>query len=200
MRFWDFVHLVKSDLWRHCGKANVRLFIINLLCTPGFAYVFWMRFCYYLRQHLFFRYGCYHLAKFVLRHCRYKYGISIEPETHIGSGFYIGHFGCIFVAPDATIGDNCNLSHGVTIGRTYRGERAGVPNIGMNVYIGPGAKIIGKVLIGNNVAIGANCVVTKDISDNAVVVGMPGRVISYTGSDGYITRTNYPCGSDKTGP
>jgi serine O-acetyltransferase len=131
------------------------------------------------------------LARLILRHCKYKYGISIEPETHIGSGFYIGHFGCIFVAPDVTIGDNCNISQGVTIGRTYRGLRAGVPVIGNSVYIGPGAKIIGNVKVGNNVAIGANCVVTKDISDNGVVVGAPGRVISYAGSEGYIKRTNY---------
>lgn len=59
------------------------------------------------------------------------------------------------------------------------------------MYIGPGAKMFGSIKIGNNVAIGANCVVTKDIPDNAVVVGIPGKVISYEGSNGYVNRTDY---------
>jgi len=66
-----------------------------------------------------------------------------------------------------------------------------VPEIGDNVYIGPGAKIIGNIKIGNNAAIGANCVVTKDVPENGVVVGVPGRVISFEGSAGYINKTNY---------
>lgn len=92
------------------------------------------------------------------------------------------------VNPKAIIGKNCNISCGVVIGETFRGQRIGVPRIGDYVYIAPGAKIIGNVLIGNNVAIGANCVVTRDLPDDAVAVGVPARVISMAGSDGYITR------------
>jgi serine O-acetyltransferase len=66
-----------------------------------------------------------------------------------------------------------------------------VPVIGDNVYIGPGAKIIGRVNMGSGVAIGANAVVTKDVPDNAVVVGVPAKVISYNGSKGYINKTDY---------
>lgn len=95
------------------------------------------------------------------------------------------------VTPEAIIGKNCNLSQEVTIGITPRGERQGTPIIGDNVYIGPGAKIIGNVKIRNRVAIGANCVVTKDVPDNAVVVGIPGRVIAYQGSKGYVNQTDY---------
>ncbi len=65
------------------------------------------------------------------------------------------------------------------------------PTIGDNVYIAPGVKVFGKIKIGDNVAIGANCVVTKDIPDNAVVVGIPGRIISNEGSGGYIVYTDY---------
>lgn len=57
--------------------------------------------------------------------------------------------------------------------------------------IGPGAKIFGNIRIGNGAAIGANCVVTHDVPENAVVVGIPGKVISYKGSKGYINRINY---------
>ena len=63
--------------------------------------------------------------------------------------------------------------------------------IGDNVYIGPGAKIFGNIRIGSNVAIGANCVVNEDIPDDAVVVGILGRVISYNGSFGYVNNTDY---------
>jgi len=91
----------------------------------------------------------------------------------------------------APIGANCNLSHGVTIGVTRRGEREGVPQIGDNVYIGPGAKIIGAVRVGNKAAIGANCVVTKDVPENGVVVGVPDKVISMEGSEGYINHIDY---------
>jgi len=60
-----------------------------------------------------------------------------------------------------------------------------------DVYIGPGAKISGNVVVGNRALVGPNCVVTKDVPDNGVVVGVPGRVISYEGSQGYVNRTDY---------
>lgn len=92
------------------------------------------------------------------------------------------------ISAGADIGENCNISQGVTIGVVNRGPKAGAPSIGDRVYIGPGAKIIGNIKIGNDVAIGANAVVTKDIPDNAVAVGVPAKVISYEGSAGYINR------------
>lgn len=114
------------------------------------------------------------------------YGIQIPYKTKIGKGFYIGHFGTIIVNGNAVIGDNVNISQGVTIGQANRGKRKGVPIIGNEVYIGPGAKIVGKVVIGNNVAIGANAVVTNDIPDNACVVGVPARIINMQGAEGYV--------------
>jgi serine O-acetyltransferase len=121
----------------------------------------------------------------------YKLGISIPFSTEIASGFYIGHFGGIIINGESVIGKNCNISQGVTLGQSSRGKNKGCPILGDNVYIGPGAKIVGAVKIGNNVAIGANCVVVKDIPDNSVVVGIPGNVISQDGSVGYVIRTDY---------
>jgi serine O-acetyltransferase len=125
-------------------------------------------------------------VRVIHNHTTYKYGIWIPLETEIGEGFYIGHFGGIVVHENARIGNNCNISQGVTIGRANRGKRVGYPIIGERVYIGPGAKIIGNVRVGNDVAIGANCVVVADVPDHAVVVGVPGRVVSLNGSDGYV--------------
>jgi len=130
-------------------------------------------------------------AYLCLKHLEYKYGISIPYTTKIGSGFYIGHFGGIVVNSKAIIGSNCNISHGVTIGETYRGNSKGTPVIGNQVFLGPGAKVLGNIHIGNNAAIGANAVVTKDVPENGVVVGSPGKIISFNGSAGYINRINY---------
>ncbi|MHB8135345.1 MAG: serine O-acetyltransferase [Anaerolineaceae bacterium] len=142
------------------------------------------------------KYTIYPFAIFMLQHYQYKFGIGISFLTEIGSGFYIGHFGGIFIYPDCKIGKNCNISQGVTIGNANRGKNKGYPTIGDNVYIAPGAKIIGAVQVGNYVAIGANCVVTKDVPDHAVIVGIPGKVISLKGSNGYINNIDY---QDKIG-
>lgn len=73
------------------------------------------------------------------------------------------------------------IYQGVTIGSS-RGSNGGVPRIGNNVVVFAGTKIIGNVVIGDNVVVGANAVVTKDVPANAVVVGVPAKVISYNGA------------------
>lgn len=113
-------------------------------------------------------------------------GIDIPNQVEIGKGLYIGHFGGIFINSDVKIGEYCNLSQGVTIGSGGRGENSGCPTIGDRVFIGPGAKIFGPITIGNDVAIGANAVVTKDLPDQAVAVGIPAKIISYKGSKDFI--------------
>jgi serine O-acetyltransferase len=115
----------------------------------------------------------------------------IDYTADIGPGLYIGHFGQIIVHPKVSIGKNCSLSQGVTIGLSNRGENVGAATIGDEVFIGPGAKVIGKVNIGNRAAIGANAVVLKDVPDQAVAVGVPAKIISYKGSEGYVNNIVY---------
>ena len=111
------------------------------------------------------------------------WGIELPRSATIGPGFYIGHFGGITIAPDVVIGSNCNISQDLTIGLSGQGEKAGVPTIGDDVYIAPGARLFGKISIGNNVKIGANAVVYKDVPDNAIVVLDPGfKIVSYKGN------------------
>lgn len=112
-------------------------------------------------------------------------GIKIWVGAEIGPGFYIGHFGNVLIGP-TKIGKFCNVSQEVSIGFAGRGENFGLPVVGDRVFIGAGAKILGKISIGNDVAIGANAVVTKDVPENAVVVGVPGRIISYDSSKDFI--------------
>ncbi len=99
-----------------------------------------------------------------------KWGISLRRTTEIGEAFYIGHYGGIFIAGDAKIGRNVNISQDVTIGVSGQGDKRGCPVIGDNVYIAPGAKLFGKIKIGNNVKIGANAVVYKDVPNDSIVV------------------------------
>lgn len=113
-------------------------------------------------------------------------GISLPFTAKIGKGLYIGHFGGIIVGTQAVLGEYCNLSNGVTIGQAGRGGSQNTPIIGDRVYIGPGAKVFGGITIGNDVAIGANAVVTQDLPDNAVAGGVPARIISYKGSKDFV--------------
>ncbi len=111
------------------------------------------------------------------------WGIEISRHARIGPGFYVGHFGGITISPHAVIGANCSLSQSVTIGVTGEGAQRGAPVIGDDVYIGPGARLFGRIIIGSNVKIGANAVIHKDIPDNAVAALDPGfRIISYRGN------------------
>lgn len=113
-------------------------------------------------------------------------GIQIDFDAEIGPGLYIGHSGKIVVHPDVKIGSYCNLSTGVVIGEAGRGENRGVPVIGDRVYIAPGAKLVGKIKVGSDSAIGANAVVVKDVPEKTTVGGIPAEVISQKGSDGFI--------------
>ena len=113
-------------------------------------------------------------------------GISLPYSAHIGDHFYIGHFGGIIINASAVIGNNCNLSHGVTIGISGRGDRRGVPIIGNNVYIGANAVIAGNLIVGDNVVIGANSLVTESVEPNITVVGVPAKKVSDNTSENYI--------------
>jgi len=101
-------------------------------------------------------------------------GIDIPCEVKIGRRFRIDHFGGIIVSGDAVIGDDVVMRHGVTLGMKKVGE-PGSPVIGNRVEIGAGAKILGKIRIGNDVIIGANAVVVKDVPDWHIAVGIPAR-------------------------
>lgn len=96
-------------------------------------------------------------------------------STFLGKPFLPHGLKGIFITDKATIGKNVTIWHQVTIG--LRNFKENGPIIGDNVYIGAGAKIIGNIKVGNNVKIGANCVVFKDIPDNATVVLEKPRVI-----------------------
>jgi serine O-acetyltransferase len=107
-----------------------------------------------------------------------KWGMDISPKAEIGQGVLIIHFGGIFIG-QATIGKMCSIHHDTTIGLGGSGLRRGIPSIGDNVFIAPGAVIAGKIRIGSNVRIGSNAVVQRDIPDNALVQVRPIQVVRF---------------------
>lgn len=108
---------------------------------------------------------------------RWYTGIEIHPGAVIGRRFFIDHGTGIVIGETAEIGDDVTMYHGVTLGGTswHKGKRH--PTIGNNVVIGAGAKILGPVTIHSGGRVGSNAVVTKDVPENATVIGVPGRVI-----------------------
>lgn len=116
-----------------------------------------------------------------------KLGFTI-PLNVIGPGLNIAHRGTIVINNSAKIGENCRLHTCVNIG-TKAGEKNLAPQIGNNVYIGPGSKIFGNITIANGVCIGSNSVVNKSIEEsNVSVAGAPAKKISNKGSEGLIIR------------
>ncbi|NAS30164.1 serine acetyltransferase [Flavobacteriaceae bacterium R38] len=118
---------------------------------------------------------CYLFAKYRLRKISVKLGFSI-PENVFGPGLAIVHYGTIVINSNAKIGANCRIHACTNIGASGGSPLA--PEIGNNVYIGPGAKIYGNIKIGNNIAIGANATVFKSFEeDNIMIAGNPGKRI-----------------------
>lgn len=184
--FTELLAALKSDIYKYSGRHGVTAFIKAYILLPGFRFMYCWRITKYLKNKKVFKYTLYPFARLILFHHAYRFGFDIPVSTQIDLGFSIAHFGTIIINGKTKIGRNVLIQPGVLIGETNRGKNPGAPVIGNDAHIGAGCKIIGGVVIGNNVAIGANSVVTKSIPDNAVVVGIPGQIISYDGAQNFV--------------
>ena len=152
------------------ASKNV-LYVIFLY--PGFHVLVFYRIAHFLSQiKLKF------IARLISQFARFLTGIEIHPGAKIGKRLFIDHGMGIVIGETTTIGNNCTIYHGVTLGGTGKDKYKRHPDLGNNVIVGCGAKVLGPIKIGNNVKIGANAVVLKDVSDNSTVVGVPGKVIA----------------------
>jgi serine O-acetyltransferase len=179
--------LIYSDYKKY--KKYGGNFVSIVFLTQGFWAIFQYRiaqFCY--KKITFFPFNFIFKTLMLLwqKWIEIVTGISIPSSAQIGHSFYIGHFGGIIFNANTIIGTNCNVSQGVTIGVSGQGENRGVPTIGDNVYIGANSVIAGKINIGNDVLIGSCSLITNNVEDNAVLLGVPAIVISQKGSKGYI--------------
>lgn len=130
---------------------------------------------FYRIAHAFYKIHLYFIARLISQIARLLTGIEIHPGATIGRRLFIDHGMGIVIGETATVGDDCTIYHGVTLGGTGKDKIKRHPDIGNNVMIGCGAKVLGPIKIGNNVKIGANSVVLKNVEDNSTVVGVPAR-------------------------
>lgn len=116
-------------------------------------------------------------------------GFEIPPNT-CGPGLSIAHRGTIIIHPDARIGRNCRLHVDVVIGTRPGPPPEQVPVIGDNCYIGPGAKIFGAIILGDNLVVGANSVVNRSFPEGHITIaGAPASKVSDTPSDEFLIAT-----------
>ena len=109
---------------------------------------------------------------------RFLTGIEIHPGAKIGKRFVIDHGMGVVIGETAIIGDDVLIYHGVTLGGKENSAIDRHPIIGSQVVIGAGAKIIGRIQIGDHCYVGANTVVTKDIPQGSTVVGQTGKILN----------------------
>ncbi len=142
---------------------------------------------------------CIHGVRFVPRLisqlARWLTGIEIHPAAKIGKGFFMDHGMGVVIGETAEIGDYVTLFQGVTLGGTGKERGKRHPTLGDHVVVGAGAKILGGITIGNNVKIGANSVVLKNVPANSTVIGVPARIIKTQGDrlpDATMDHINIP--------
>ena len=138
----------------------------------------------------FFAIANFHLvARIISQLSRFLTGIEIHPRANIGKNLFIDHGMGVVIGETSEIGDNVTIYHMATLGgispSVNSNEQRNIkrhPTLKDNVVVGSGAQILGPVTVGKNAKIGANAVVTKDVPENAVMVGIPAKNVGETSS------------------
>jgi serine O-acetyltransferase len=179
---------LKSDIDRYvyaiCGGNRPGIASVMLIAAaPGL----WAQVPYRITHHLLYRFQPRPLGKllsapaFILgRITALVVGIEMEPRAHIGRGLFISSFGGIVIGA-VTMGENCTVSQGVTLGRssTVEGQALhDLPTIGDRVFLGPRAIVAGPVTLGDDVSVAGGSLVTRDVPARATAMGVPATVVS----------------------
>lgn len=148
--------------------------------------------------HLLFRRRLFFLARLVNHVARMMTAIDIHPGARIGRNFFIDH-GFTVIGETAEIGNDVTIYQCVTLGGTdpangIAGKRH--PTIGDGAIIGSGAQVLGPITVGPRARIGANAVVTKDVAEGAIMVGIPAKptLVDVTTYQKPFTPYGTPCG------
>ncbi len=122
------------------------------------------------------------IARIISQFSRFLTGIEIHPKAKIGENLFIDHGMGVVIGETSEIGNNVTIYHMVTLGGISpsinsddQRDSKRHPTLMDNVVVGSGAQVLGPVVIGKNAKIGANAVVTKDVPENAVMVGIPAK-------------------------
>ena len=122
------------------------------------------------------------VARIISQFSRFMTGIEIHPKAKIGKNLFIDHGMGVVIGETSDIGDNVTIYHMATLGgispsinSDSQREIKRHPTLQDNVVVGSGAQVLGPITVGKNAKIGANAVVTKDVPDNGVMVGIPAK-------------------------
>ena len=135
----------------------------------------------YRIAHFFWVLGMPFVPRYLSEIARQLTGIEIHPGAVIGKEFFIDHGSGVVIGETSIIGNNVTLFQGVSLGGVSTDPVKRHPTLGNNIVIGAGAKLLGPIVIGDNVRVGANSVVVNDVPPHSVVVGIPGKIISQKG-------------------
>ena len=168
---------IKEDL--QCVKDRdpaARGYLEIMLLYPGYKAVRSYRKAHWLYNHKMF-----FLARAVSQRCVKKTNIEIHPGAKIGRRIFIDHGTGVVIGETTTIGDDCTIYQGATLGGTGKDHGKRHPTIGNNVMIGAGAKVLGPMKIGDNSNVAAGAVVLSEIPPNSTAVGVPARIVKQDG-------------------
>lgn len=142
-----------------------------LFCYPGLQALLFHRLAHWLyKTELPF------IPRFISHISRFLTGIEIHPGAVIGKGVFIDHGMGVVIGETAIVGDYALIYQGVTLGGTGKEIGKRHPTLGSHVVVGAGAKVLGNIMIGDRVRVGAGSVVLRDVPSDTTVVGIPGRV------------------------
>lgn len=170
----DFFRILKEDLDNaRAHDPAARSDVENAIVYSGLHAIWIHRFSHRLWK----RGGIFKgIARVLAQFSRWLTGIEIHPGAQIGRRFFIDHGMGIVIGETTEIGDDVMLYHGVTLGGQVLTQTKRHPTIGNGVTVGAGAKVLGPITIGDNSAIGANAVVTKDAPADSILTGIPAKV------------------------
>lgn len=150
--------------------------LVIFLSYPG-LHAKWM----HSLEHWLWEHDLKGVARVLSQITRFVTGVEIHPAAQIGHRLFIDHAMGVVIGETAVVGDDCVLYQGVTLGGTGNESGKRHPTLGNGVHVGSGAKVLGNISIGDNVRIGGNSVVVKDVPTNCTVVGIPGRIVRRNG-------------------
>lgn len=154
------------------AKSKIEVF----LTYSGVKALFYYRMAHALHKRKFRL-----LARILSQRAKRITGIEIHPGATIGEGVFIDHGAGVVIGETTEIGNNVTIYQGVTLGGTGKETGKRHPTIGNNVMISAGAKVLGPVVIGDFVKVGAGSVVLKDVPPHSTIVGVPGRIVRQYG-------------------
>lgn len=185
----QLIALIKSDLYRYYRDISWKGFFKTIAKQRGFIITTLYRITRFCHLNQFKVRSI--IAKLVFRLVKEFYNTDFSYHCSAGPGLRVMHLYGLTVGKGTVLGKNINLSHNVTLGSKLVNGINYWPCLEDNIVIGTGAVLIGKITVSSGAVVGPNVSMAKDIPENSVVVGNPGKIISYKGSAEHLSNIDY---------